>query len=159
MHFRNTAIADHAYSNSFSELNGTELSELITRFIGHIHATGVKVRALVLDALPANVSACQQLGCKLTPKDLDSLKTHFAFDDDDVHVFFDICHALKLLRNTLGSRNLISNKGLISWKHIVKVYELQRQEGLHLATKLTSRHVVFEDHKMKTCLAAQTFSR
>ena len=35
---------------------------------------------------------------------------------------------------------------------------MQKREGLHLANKLRSKHVEWQNQKMKVCIAAQTLS-
>lgn len=134
------------------------LSQLIRRCIEHVHATGVKIRSLTLDALSANIAACQALGCTFT---VDNMKPNFQTEDGEtVHVFLDICHTLKLFRNLLGSSDLRDKDGgLISFDHFRKLFKLQSEEGQHLGNRLTARHINYENHKMSTALAAQTISR
>ena len=48
--------------------------------------------------------------------------------------------------------------GDINWCFIDKMNTLQETEGLHLANRLSSKHVDFEGQKMKVSLAAQTLS-
>ena len=48
--------------------------------------------------------------------------------------------------------------GVVRWRDIVRLQELQEKEGLHAANKLTTRHVNFQKQKMNVRLAAQTLS-
>ncbi len=119
----------------FSGLTGSSLRDHIESFLRHIHSTGIRVRALVLDAATSNISACKKLGCKF---DAEDLKTSFMSEEnEEIYVFLDVCHTLKLLRNLLGVSDLISARGRISWNLVNRLYEVQRKEGLHLANKLT----------------------
>ena len=138
-------------------LPGEVLSTLIVQCIDHIHATGVKVRSLTLDALAANVSACKVLGCDFSE---ESLKSYFEVDGNTIHIFLDVCHVLKLLRNILGEYDLIDKNGsVISWKFFRQLVDIQLSEGQHLGNRLTPRHIEYQNNKMSTCLAAQTYSR
>ena len=49
--------------------------------------------------------------------------------------------------------------GLISWRYIIHLNDVQTKDGLHAANKVTQKHVHFENQKMKVSLAAQTLSR
>lgn len=66
-------------------LSGEQLAQLILGYIDSIQSTGVKVRAVVLDAHPSNVSACTHLGCDFNP---DALVTHFPYNQDKIFIFF-----------------------------------------------------------------------
>lgn len=138
-------------------LSGEQLAQLILGYIDSIQSTGVKVRAVVLDAHPSNVSACTHLGCDFNP---DALVTHFPYNQDKIFIFFDVCHSLKLIRNLLGDRDMQnSSGGVIKWEYFKKLNSLQNEEGLHLANKLTNKHIEFKNHKMKVAVAAQTLSK
>ncbi|GBM48047.1 hypothetical protein AVEN_34374-1 [Araneus ventricosus] len=67
---------------------------------------------------------------------------------------------LKLVRNCLASKgSLHDGKNLVNWKYITELEKLQREEGLHAATKPRLRHVQWYREKMKVKLAAQVLSR
>ena len=40
-----------------------------------------------------------------------------------------------------------------------RLHDLQKEDGLHAANKITDKQVYFENHKMRVNLAAQTLSR
>ena len=67
---------------------------------------------------------------------------------------------IKLARNALADMgSFIDEDGnVIRWKHIEKLQNIQAQEGLNLANKLSANHIKFHNHKMKVSLAAQTLS-
>lgn len=143
-------------SHNVLALSGEQLSTVITNYITAVISTGIKVRALVLDGHASNVSACQKLGCDFNP---DSLKTSFFVDEEEIFVVFDMCHVLKLIRNLVSDFNLVSGTGLIKWEHFMILNECQNQEGLHLANKLSNRHIHYRNEKMKVALAAETLSK
>lgn len=67
---------------------------------------------------------------------------------------------MKLIRNLLGDRDMQnSSGGVIKWEYFKKLNSLQNEEGLHLANKLTNKHIEFKNHKMKVAVAAQTLSK
>lgn len=65
---------------------------------------------------------------------------------------------IKLVRNTLSKKDLSYENQSISWKYIEKLVLLQEAEKLYLTTKVTRRHVYFENEKMKVHLAVQVLS-
>jgi hypothetical protein len=153
-----TVICTRLSKNYFiTALPGAKRSQLIMKYIAAINSTGCKVRAVVMDAHPSNVSAYTHLGCIFQ---LDKLKTDFMVDGEPVFAFFDACHALKLLRNLMGDFDLKDGDGgLIQFQYLEKLVELQKQHGLHLGHKLTPRHIKYANEKMKTKLAGQALSR
>jgi hypothetical protein len=74
-------------------------------------------------------------------------------------VFLDFCHMIKLVRNTLGNRKHLKTDDVdISWECIVQLHDLQKNEGLRLANKLTSKHTNFVNNRTNVRLAMQVLS-
>jgi hypothetical protein len=66
---------------------------------------------------------------------------------------------IKLIRNCLGERKIIyTPDGVVDWRYFENLHKLQKTEGLRLGNKLTSKHIKFENNKMKVKLAMQIFS-
>lgn len=67
---------------------------------------------------------------------------------------------VKLLRNALedGGAFLDDQNRTISWQYFKDLIILQENQGLHLATKIRSRHIYYHNEKMKVKLAVQLFS-
>lgn len=75
------------------------------------------------------------------------------------HVFFDACHLIKLVRKTLHAYKYLMVDGkTISWQLIADLHEIQESVGLRLGNKLTSKHIAFQQQKMKVSLATQLLS-
>lgn len=51
-----------------------------------------------------------------------------------------------------------SDGGVICWKYVTLLYQIQSTQTFHLANKLTRDHIHFENQIMKVYLAAQLFS-
>jgi hypothetical protein len=75
-------------------------------------------------------------------------------------VIWDPSHMIKLAWNVLGDTKIIvdGNGRRILWEHICQLNNLQKEEGLHAANKLTQKHINFTDNRMNVKLAAQTLS-
>ncbi|KAL1446909.1 hypothetical protein WDU94_007611, partial [Cyamophila willieti] len=138
-------------------ISGEQLAGLIRQCLTFLSDTGITVTSLTFDGAAANISMATNLGCCFDP---DNLKTYFLHPEtgDKVYAFLDPCHMLKLVRNTIGERNLESKDGVVSWQYIQQLFKLQDSEGLRLANKLTKGHINWQDQKMKVKLAAQALS-
>ena len=122
---------------------------------------GITVVAMTMDGHATNLGMARLFGCDLRRP--DSLRTWFqhpsASSEQRVYVLIDACHVLKIARNMLEAYyTLLSPHGAIQWCHLVKLHQTQQRDGLHLANKLSARHVEFKKQIMKVSIAAQTFS-
>lgn len=90
------------------------------------------------------------LGCDIN--DINNIKTHFKHPSADynVVVFLDACHMVKLMRNIFESKKIIHavNGKIIMWQFLIDLCNLQEEHGLHLANKLTQRHINFKNQIM-----------
>lgn len=77
-----------------------------------------------------------------------------------MHIFIDPCHTIKLIRNAFGEMKVFfDNFGRkIDFNYLEELLRLQDREGLHMATKLTKAHLMFDKQKMKVRLATQLLS-
>lgn len=105
------------------------------------------------------MSMATNLGAQLSFPDL---KPYFKHPEtkQNVHIFIDPAHMIKLCRNTLGDKKVLydENKYPIKWDYFVKLVDLQEKTGVHAGTKIRTRHIHYQKEKMKVILAAQTFS-
>lgn len=141
-------------------LNGSERANLLKKCLELVDEIGAKVFSITFDGAPVNLSMCSNLGAKF---DLNSLTPWFLnpLTQKKIYVFWDACHMLKLVRNTLGDKEILleGDGNTIKWEHLKKLFELQQSEGLHAGTKLTKNHLNFQDNRMNVKLAAQTLSQ
>ena len=106
------------------------------------------------------ISFCYGQESLLDPSNVTNLRTSFNVGEQEITIMPDPVHMLKLVRNTLGEKeNLLNSRGQrISWNYIVRLHELQQNEGLHLANKLRNQHINYTKQIMKVKLTAKTFS-
>ena len=132
---------------------------LVTQAIEALHERGIKVTCITMDGHQTNLSMAEMLGCKLCLSDLKTSFDH-PITKEPIFILMDPCHMVKLTRNMLDAyRTIISSSGSIEWEYIRKLNNVQEKSGLHLANKLTFKHVNFSNQNMKVSLAAQTLSR
>jgi hypothetical protein len=85
---------------------------------------------------------------------------HPCLPESKVYIIFDACHMLKLMRNTLAEKGVLTDGdgNQIRWQYIKDLFELQDKEGLKAANKLKRNHIEWFQQKMKLSLAAQALS-
>lgn len=138
---------------------------LLEHTLHALHQRGIKVVCLTMDGHASNISMVTSMGCnlKVTEEGLSTpLKTSFSHpaSGEPIYVIMDACHMLKLCRNMFDAYSPLTNEeGSLSWDFLIDLNNVQVQEGLHAANKLTQKHLDFSNQKMKVRLAAQVFSQ
>lgn len=141
-----------------SSLTGKERADLLVHCIELLKGTGAHIQSITFDGAPNNTKMCKVLGASF---DLENFKPYFTLPNstDKIYIFYDICHMIKLVRNTLGHKKILKYKGKkIEWRYIESLYLLQKEEGLRLANKLTKKHIYFDNNIMNVKVACQTLS-
>jgi len=122
----------------------------------------IDIVSITFDGASTNISMCEKLGAHLNSFKIDEIVPYFVHPANKfkrIRIFYDACHMIKLIRNTLKTYDLNDNENqTITWKYIEKLVFLQEEEKLHLATKVRNKHVHFKNEKMKVCLAVQVLS-
>jgi hypothetical protein len=116
--------------------------------------------SLTFDGARVNRSMVEQPGGSIDPDKLQSYFTHPDFPQHHIVFILDASHVLKLARNLLSLSEALNIPavGVARWQHIVDLHELQSNEKMHLANKLSAAHVYYQNLKMKVKLAAQVLS-
>ena len=145
-----------------NKMSASVQAQLIKDCIGLLSAEKLNVVALVFDGSFTNQSAAVKLGCKMSLSDLQTWFLH-PETDNKIHVIFDVCHMVKLLRNLLGDKKVICHEHSgkleeICWWYIESLNRLQEDLGFSFANKLKNQHIEWTRHKMNVSLAAQTLS-
>lgn len=141
-------------------LNAEERASILRLAFELLQKANCKVYSITFDGAASNISMCNSLGANLNFG--PNFKPYFTnpATSEKCYIFYDFCHMIKLIRNTLGDHKIIKtvdNKS-ISWSYIEKLHDLQCKEGLRVANKLTKKHVHYQNNKMNVKLAIQTLS-
>ena len=125
-----------------------------------LNETGAIVVNLTCDNPSNNWAMLSELGAKLNLKGLKVSLDLYNGLGKHIYATPDVCHLLKLVRNTLGDLKYIhdGDDGIICWKYIAKLQEVQHMKGLHMATKLRNKHINWQGNKMSVTIAAQILS-
>ena len=119
--------------------------------------------ALVFDGTYTNQTTARLLGCTMKVSERKTWFPHPQMVTSRVHVIFDVCHMVKLMRNLLADYKSICHEECgniypICWKYIESLNNVQEELGFTLANKLKKKHVEWTKHKMNVSIAAQTLS-
>lgn len=141
-----------------SSTGGVEKANLVKACLQFLHTSGIQVLSLTFDG--ASSSMCEKLGA--LSSNPAKLKTWFRHpcSREKVYIFFDPPHALKLVRNALGTYKIIvdADGHQVNWAHFENVVNVHTVEKLHPGCKVTKRHLGWHREKIKVKIAAQTFS-
>ena len=133
-------------------LSGKEKANLIAICLQKLHDVGVKVVSLTCDGPSVNLSMLKALGANFSPDEITPNFKHPSDPSSNVHIFLDVCHMLKLVRNTFAdlfmtknykapllplTKNYkaplrVSNHQRVE-KFLIKAYETLRAFKIHLA--------------------------
>ncbi|KAK6174267.1 hypothetical protein SNE40_017579 [Patella caerulea] len=141
-------------------MSGEERANLVQECLRRLHDIGVQTVSLTCDGPSCHLSMFKALGALISPSNMSPSFPHPSDENLNVYILLDICHMLKLIRNSFASGGLLKNGNgeIIKWKYLVDLNNLQNSEGLRLANKLRSSHINWDKQKMKVNLAAQVLS-
>ena len=113
-------------------LSGVERSNSVRICLKKLFDVGVKVVSLTCDGPSYNFAMLSELGARLKPNNLLPWFPNPRNSCEKVYVLLDVCHMLKLLRNTLADLDTIvdGNNSRIRWQYLVELEKLQSREGL-----------------------------
>lgn len=141
------------------ELNAAERASLLKEVITQITGMNIKIKGVIFDGLPANILMCKHLGASFDKKDF---RPYFFYPSatDEVFIFLDPSHMLKLVRNTLGHKKILydDNNQKIEWKYFEELERYRSEKGYTLTHKLTKKHIQWYRAPMRVHLATQTLS-
>lgn len=92
-------------------LTGEQKKGLVCQCLLKTHEAGINVVNVTFDIPPANLTMAKHLGCNLDHHKLQISFKHPA-TNEDIMLYLDPCHTVKLVRNTLGEKgSLVDNEG------------------------------------------------
>lgn len=116
----------------------------------------VKIACITFDGIASNLNMAKILGANLSTI---PFTPYFYYRGKKYYLILDACHLLKLIRNTFAEyKTFQHHNDIIKYEHVENLCELQHEVGLHLANKITKKHINYINHKMRVRLAAQLLS-
>uniref|UniRef100_A0A8C4N4D4 THAP-type domain-containing protein n=1 Tax=Eptatretus burgeri TaxID=7764 RepID=A0A8C4N4D4_EPTBU len=141
-------------------MTGQERANLVSECFYRLHAVGVKAVSLTCDGPSCHFAMMRTLGADMAVENMRPSFPHPADSSQQVHVFLDVCHMLKLIRNSFADGGILKDKdgNTIRWEHIEKLNSLQESEGLGLKNRLRHARIGWRKQKMRINLATHVFS-
>ena len=117
-------------------MNNIDLKIMLNAAIQQIKSVNLKLKALVCDQGPNNVTAVKSLG-------VTKENPFFITDDDEkIFVFYDPPHLIKSVRNNLMKYDFQTDEGVAAWKVIVDFYHRDCALGsFRMVKKLKKKHL------------------
>lgn len=76
-----------------------------------------------------------------------------------IYTFIDPPHCVKLVRNIWGAKRILhSSDGIVDFKYMEALYEVQQKINFKIATKIGIQHIKFENKIMNVKRATQLLS-
>lgn len=130
---------------------------LLNEILIRLNEIETEVVSITFDGLPANLAMCKIMGANF--ENGEAYIHDPTNEKRRIFIILDPPHMLKLVRNCLGTKNLIDEDGgLISWKYIELLYETQKNLPYNLGNKLSKEHMDWQNRKMSVKLAGETIS-
>jgi len=86
-------------------VNGTDKANLIKQCISRLHDLHIITTSVTCDGASSNLAMFRELGASMNTDDLQPWFKH-PNHEQKIQIILDICHMLKLLRNTFASQNM-----------------------------------------------------
>lgn len=113
-------------------LTASEKATVIKQALHLLNEVNAKVYSITFDGLSSNLTMCSILGANLCYGHSD-FKPYFSnpATNDPCFIFLDLCHMIKLIRNTLGDEQVLKCEGhQILWLFFTKIGVASKARGL-----------------------------
>ncbi|NXC82444.1 THAP9 transposase, partial [Cercotrichas coryphoeus] len=123
-----------------SSMSGHFLAQLLRQAISKLNNIGVVVLAVTSGASARGAETARALGIRIDPKRIQCTFQHPPGSAHSIAYFFDICHALLLIRNALQCFQTVEWLGdTVWWQHVVELAALQEQRVSELCCPESGR--------------------
>lgn len=142
-----------AYFLSHNSVKAENLQLLVKAVINKLFANGLLPKAVVCDQATTNQKVFKALG-------ITKHSPFFFCNEKKIYAIFDVPHLIKNVRNNLLTSDFVHQGNKISFKDIVKTYEIDKKSNKsRTLTKITDKHINPNSfQKMTVSYATQIFS-
>lgn len=140
-------------------LDAVQKANMLVKVVRAITSTGAILASVTFDGIASNPSMCVQLGANLDVFS-PNFKPYIEIDGHQIYILYDPSHLLKLVRNTLGEKQIIydAEGNEIKWIYIKRLVQLKNDCDFSSTHKLNKKHIDFKSNIMKVKLATETLS-
>ncbi|XP_057281252.1 DNA transposase THAP9 [Pezoporus wallicus] len=138
---------------------GYLLAQLLRQAINKLNNIGIRVLAVTSGATACGAQTARALGIRMDPERIQCTFQHPPGSAHSITYFFDVCHALQLIRNALQCFQKIEWPGdTVRWQHVVELAALREQRILELCSSKSGRSGSKGSYYLKVNLATPLFS-
>lgn len=138
---------------------GYLLAQLLRQAINKLNNIGIRVLAVTAGATARGAETARALGIRMDAERIQCTFQHPPGSAHSITYFFDVCHALQLIRNALQCFQEIEWPGdTVRWQHVVELAALQEQRVLEPCSPKSGRPGSKGSYYLKVNLATQLFS-
>ncbi|XP_010281329.1 PREDICTED: DNA transposase THAP9, partial [Phaethon lepturus] len=150
-----TAPLGYFFVNS---MTGHLLAQLLRQTITKLNNISITVLAVTSGTTARGAETARALGIRLDPERIQCTFQHPPGSAHSITYFFDICHALQLIRNALQCfRKIECLSDTVQWQHVVELAALREQRVLEPCSPKSGRPGS-ESYHLKVNLATMLFS-
>ncbi|NWI94540.1 THAP9 transposase, partial [Pitta sordida] len=142
-----------------SSTTGHLLAQLLRQAINKLNNIGIMVLAVTSGASARGAETARALGIRIDPERIRCTFQHPPGSAHRITYFFDVCHALQLIRNALQYFQRVgwfSNN--MCWQHVVELAALREQRVLEPCSPKSGRPRSKGSYHLKVNLATPLFS-
>lgn len=151
-----TAPLGYFFVNSTS---GHFLAQLLRQAINKLNNIGIVVLAVTSGASAFGAETARALGIRIDPKRIQCTFQHPPGSAHSVAYFFDVCHALLLIRNALQCFQKVEWLGdTVWWQHVVELAAFREQRVLEPCSPESGRAGSKGSYHLKVNPATLLFS-
>ncbi|NXF49461.1 THAP9 transposase, partial [Oceanites oceanicus] len=151
-----TAPLGYFFVNSTT---GHLLAQLLRQTINKLNNIGITVLAVTSGTTARGAETARALGIRIDPERIQCTFQHPPGSAHSITYFFDICHALQLIRNALQCFQKIEwLSDTVRWQHVVELAALQEQRVLEPCSPKSGGPGREESYHLKVNLATLLFS-
>nr|XP_009674882.1 PREDICTED: DNA transposase THAP9 [Struthio camelus australis] len=142
-----------------NSLSGHLLAQLLRQTINKLNNIGIAVLSVTSGATAHGADTARALGIRIDPERIQCTFQHPPSSAHCITYFFDTCHALQLIRNTLQCfQKLQWLSETAQWQHMVELAALQEKRVLELCRPRSGCRESKEHCYLRVNLATQLFS-
>ncbi|XP_010116729.1 PREDICTED: DNA transposase THAP9, partial [Chlamydotis macqueenii] len=138
---------------------GHLLAQLLRQTINKLNNIGITVLAVTSGTTARGAETARALGIRMDPERIQCTFQHPPGSIHNIMYFFDICHALQLVRNALQCfQKIESLSDTVWWQDVVELAVLQEQRVLEPCSPKLGEPGSEESYYLKVNLATPLFS-
>lgn len=142
-----------------NKLDSTQKMLLVRNILSKLIQTGVVITSITFDGLPTNKKMCMLLGANLDVYS-KKFKPYFTIDGKQIFIFYDVCHAEKLVRGHMDKKNVLidENGEEVCWSYIEHLVEFKYEKTFSGTHKLNRSHLEWRRRPMNVRSAVEVLS-